>query len=134
MIIMLEAVYKSECVQTVYDKSKYLIVFSAVGIIGIHIGTAALNHIMIFSTRHRVKSLIMDLSKMTGILTVKSDYLEKNFFPQMIRSGLTHAAIVLSNDIFTRFAAERLQKVISGVEIRIYDDPIKGTSWIESAY
>jgi hypothetical protein len=128
----MEIVYKNEGVQATYDKIQRLIVFNAAGVISSFIAVEALNHVIDLGARNKIRSLILDFSNMRGTFTVRSDYLEKVFFPQMISAGLKRSVFVLSNDVFTLFAAKRLQKVVKDVEIRIYNDLQQGTIWIET--
>lgn len=54
----------------------------------------------------------------------------KEFFPVLIEQGCVAFAMILSNDIFTEFAANSLVKKLGIAEIQLFNSLKEGTEWV----
>jgi hypothetical protein len=61
------------------------------------------------------------------------DFLENEFYPKLIQNGLLTYAMVVSGDIFTKFAADQLTKKIGGkLEWQVFESLEAAEKWTNS--
>jgi hypothetical protein len=57
-------------------------------------------------------------------------FFEKEYYPHMIKQGLSCTAIIVSNDIFTKYATNDLSKRVGNFELQIFETFDDGEAWV----
>ncbi len=84
-----------------------------------------------FAINNKISGICTDISRLSGVFLQLNEFFEKEFFPYMIKKGLICNAIVVSKDVFTKFATKDLLKRIKNFEIRTFDNREDAMRWVE---
>jgi len=92
-----------------------------------------LSMIILYSEKHRIEHGITNLTQMKGTFTAAMDFLENEFYPKLIQNGLLTYAMVVSGDIFTKFAADQLTKKIGGtLDWQVFESLQEAEKWTKT--
>jgi hypothetical protein len=54
----------------------------------------------------------------------------KEYYPSLVKNGLTHGALVLSNDVFAKFAAKNVQNKALNFDYPAFPDLHEAQGWL----
>lgn len=83
-----------------------------------------------FTKKNKVLGEFVDLSKMTGTFTHLIDYLTKEYYPKMLAQGMQCEAVVVSKDVFTKFAADTLIKKMGNFVMQTFHNREQALLWV----
>lgn len=79
--------------------------------------------------------LLNDKTEATGDWTEANDWLEFEWLPKAVQSGLRCMAYVYSNNMFSRLSArDLLQRLTSSISIQHFNDPALAEDWLLSCH
>jgi hypothetical protein len=113
-----------------YARPLEVVYYEYVGVVNQPLGMVTIRKVMAFAEKNKVRAIVSDLSRMKGTFTGVNEFLEKEYYPHMIKNGLTSTAIILSNDIFTKYATNDLSKRVGNFELQIFETFDAGEAWI----
>jgi hypothetical protein len=126
----MEIINKNAFAIAKYARQTEVIYYEYVGMVNQSLGMVTIRKVMAFAEKNKVRAIVSDLSKMKGTFTSVNDFFEKEYYPHMIKHGLLCTAIIVSNDIFTRFAALDLSKRVGNFELQIFGIFDDGEAWV----
>lgn len=113
-----------------FDATRRIVFYEFIGLIRVPLGLETLRKVMEFSTHTPVRGIVSDLSKLQGTFTGATEFFEKEYYPHMIKNGLLCTAIVVSNDIFTKYAVNELKKKVGHFQLHVYEDFKRAEQWV----
>jgi hypothetical protein len=128
----METINENAFATAYYQASEETVYYTFSGPIRLQLGLETLRSVMTFATQRRVKAILSDLSQTHGTFTGANEFFEKEYYPHMIKHGLRCTAIVVPNDVFTRFAANELKKKAGDFQLQIFDDKNAALHWIHA--
>lgn len=88
------------------------------------------SRILEFANTNQVLGEYVDLSEMTGTFTQLIEYLTKEYYPTMMARGLKCEGVVVSKDVFTKFAADSLIKKMGNFVMQTFQSRDEALNWI----
>jgi hypothetical protein len=113
-----------------YERTSKIVYYHYVGLIHAGFGMETLRAVMLFAESNPVRGIVSDISTMKGTFTNVNEFFEKEYYPHMIKHGLLCSAIILSNDIFTKFAAQDLMKKVGHFQLQMFDNFADAEQWV----
>jgi hypothetical protein len=113
-----------------YERNSKIVYYHYVGPMHTGFGMQTLQAVMRFAESNPVEGIVSDISTMKGTFVNINVFLEKEYYPHMIRHGLKCSAIVLSNDLFTKFGAQDLLKNVGDFQLRMFDNFADAERWV----
>jgi hypothetical protein len=130
----METIYLSDFQKVYFDRSKRIINLQYNGFPDNKSGFEGLRKVMEFSSSNPVRGAINDCLKMKGTFSMVNDFVAKEYMPRLVQNGLKAYAIVLSDDVFTKFSAEQLiQKLGENANMRFFNNKQEAQKWVESS-
>jgi len=126
----MEKVFENSFGKAFYDNENAIVHESYDGVVKPELAVEVVQSVKDFGEKNEIKGDIINLTKVSGTFTGINEYLAKEFFPVMIERGCVAFAMVLSNDIFTEFAANSLVKKLGVAEIQLFNSLEEGTKWV----
>ncbi len=102
------------------------------GIVNVKLGNEILEKALEIIKEKNCPGYVVDTSAVKGTYTMANDYIANEWMPQALANGCKHNAVILSSDIFTQFATEALEKKVSGMTIKMFDQMQDVIVWIKS--
>jgi hypothetical protein len=127
----MEKIYENDSGVVYYDRDKKILVDEFFGRADIGNGLEIFVFEQNFANNNTISGICTDIRKLSGVFLQLNEYFEKEFFPYMIQKGLICNAIVVSRDVFTKFATKDLLKRIKNFEIRTFDEREDAMRWVE---
>ena len=129
----MKLVYENSRGQAQYEASSKTLYTQYVGLAHADIIIDLLEKVLPFSEEHSINHMIANLANMQGTFTGAMDFFEKRFYPTMIKNGLRTYAMVVPPDVFTKFAADSLQKTVGGkLDWRMFPSFEAAQEWTDS--
>jgi hypothetical protein len=129
----MELIYENKYGKAEYDSTTKTVRTQYIGISMVEPIIDYLRKVIQFSQKYPIRHGVTNLTQMKGTFTGAMDFIENEFYPKMINNGLLTYAMVISNDIFTKFAAEELTKRIGGkLDWRVFSDLEEAEKWTKS--
>ncbi|HAA10345.1 MAG TPA: hypothetical protein DCE41_01100 [Cytophagales bacterium] len=114
-----------------YDPNLKHVFYTFTGRINVGLAKEVCKKVISFSKDHPVNASMADLSLATGTFTGLQEFLVSSYFPVMIERGLQGHGIVLSNDIFTQFAAKSLVQKMGEFTIHTFKSAQESKEWMQ---
>jgi len=129
----MELIYENKYGKAEYDAATKTVRTQYIGISITEPIIDYLRKVIQFSENHPIRHGVTNLTQMKGTFTGAMDFIENEFYPKMIKNGLQSYAMVVSNDIFTKFAADQLTKKIGGkLEWQVFESLEAAEKWTNS--
>jgi hypothetical protein len=129
----MEHIYENKYGKAEYDRATKTVRTQYVGVAITESIIDFLSKIVVYSETHKIEHGVTNLSLMKGTFTAAMDYLENEFYPKLIKNGLLTYAMVVSSDIFTKFAADQLTKKIGGkLDWQVFESLEEAEKWTKS--
>lgn len=114
-----------------YDVQTHIVYYEFVGIISVPLGMETLRKVMMFAEQKPVRGIVSNLLKLHGTFTSITSFFEKEYYPHMIKRGLRCTGIVVSNDIFTKYAVTELKKKVGTFQLHVFQDVEAAEEWVK---
>jgi hypothetical protein len=114
-----------------YDAQTQLVYYEFVGVISVPMGMETLRKVMMFAEQKTVRGIVSNLLKLQGTFTNITSFFEKEYYPHMIKNGLQCTAIVVSNDVFTKYAVTELKKRVGTFQLHVFQDVKTAEEWVK---
>jgi hypothetical protein len=126
-------IYENKYGKAEYETAKKTVRTQYVGISMVEPIIDYLQKVIQYSEIHPIRHGITNLTQMKGTFTGAMGFIEGEFYPKMINNGLRTYAMVISNDIFTKFAADELTKKIGGkLDWKVFSSLEEAEKWTNS--
>ncbi len=126
-------IYENKFGKAEYDEATKTVRTQYIGISMVEPIKDYLQKVIQYSEKHPIRHGITNLTQMKGTFTGAMDFIEGEFYPKMINNGLQTYAMVISNDIFTKFAADELTKKIGGkLDWQVFSSLEEAEKWTSS--
>lgn len=125
-----EVILENDFGIAVYDRNNMIIEISFNGRVNVDSMKSIFIKSMSFMETNPTKGLVNDLSQMTGTFTNLNEWILSDMKPTY-DLGLRKSALVVSDDIFTEFAAQDLQNKAKLVEFKIFKQPNEAFEWVK---
>lgn len=102
------------------------------GVVNVKLGNAILEKALEIIKKKKCPGYVVDSSKVRGTFTMANDYIANEWIPQALANGCKYNAVIVSSDVFTQFATESLEKRVSGITIKIFEQMEDVIAWIKS--
>jgi hypothetical protein len=123
-------IYENKFGKAEYDEPNKIVRTQYIGIANTEAIIDYLSKVITYSETHPIKHGVTNLSQLKGTFTGAMDFIEGQFYPKMIQNGLLTYAMVISNDVFTKFSADQLTKKIEGkLDWQIFSDINEAEEW-----
>jgi hypothetical protein len=126
----MEIIFEDKGLKAVYFKEKKRILFIVDGYLNIDAAKQMYMTVFGFMKTNHVVSFLNDLTSLKGTFTNLTKWLFENM-QDMIKIGLKYDALVISNDIFTQFAANDFAKKSTHLELQIFNNLSEAEKWLE---
>ncbi len=85
-----------------------------------------------FAKENEIRGIIVDIRKLRGSYVKYFDYLESTGYPALKKSGFTHEAIVVSDDLIIANVSRKLVDILTRlrVEARIFTGLREAETWL----
>jgi hypothetical protein len=128
----MEKIYENSFGKAFYEKENKIVHESYSGVVNPGLAMEVIQSVKAFSENNTVLGDIINLTDVRGTFTGINEYLSKEFFPILIKRGCVAFAMVLSNDIFTEFAANSLVKKLGAAEVQLFNNLNEGEKWVHN--
>jgi hypothetical protein len=86
--------------------------------------------------KHKCGTVLVDLSDATGTFTYANDWINHDWAPRAVKSGLKCLAMVYNSDVFTKFTLDKLNQGYQKLEVKYFEmmtfnDKQEALRWIE---
>ncbi|MCG8697756.1 MAG: STAS/SEC14 domain-containing protein [Bacteroidales bacterium] len=125
-----EVILENDFGAAVYDRDNMLIEISFDGRVNVDSMKSIYIKSMSFMETNPTKGLVNDLSKMTGTFTKLNEWILTDM-RSTYDLGLRKSALIVSDDIFTEFAAQDLQNKAQLVEFKIFKHSNEALEWVK---
>ena len=126
----MEKIFENSFGKAFYDKNTAIVHERNAGVVNPELAVEVVQSVKYFGENNKIKGDIINLSDVRGTFIGINDNLTKEFFPVLIEKGCVAFAMILSNDIFTEFAANSLVKKLGIAEIQLFNSLKEGTEWV----
>jgi hypothetical protein len=126
----MELIRENSYVKSEYDAERQIIYTKYFGTVNTEKSIEVLEAMLDFSQKNKIRAMLVDISELKGTFTMLNKWFEKNFFPPMIKQGMKCNAVIVSQDVFSQFAVNDLQKRIDTFEMQTFDDYKSGEDWL----
>lgn len=100
------------------------------GVVNTDLTKEVTSKIIDFTKKNQVLGEFVDLSQMTGTFTHLIEYLTKEYYPKMLAQGMLCEGVVVSKDVFTKFAADSLIKQMGNFIMQTFHNKDEAVQWI----
>lgn len=128
---IMEKISEHSSCSAVYDAEKQRINFKFAGYLNIEEAKKMYNIVLEFMKKNEVISFLNDLKEVKGTFTNLTKWLFENM-ASMIELGLKYDALVLSDDIFTIFAADDFIKKATHLEVQVFKSNSEAEQWLDN--
>ncbi len=102
------------------------------GMVNLKLGTEILEKALETIKEKKCPGYVVDSSGVKGSYSMTNDYIANEWVPQALANGCKYNGVIVSSDIFTQFATKSLEKIVSGITIKIFDKKEDAIAWIRS--
>ena len=114
------------------DEEFNWIFISFSGDVNVKLGNVILEKALETIKEKKCPGYVVDSSAVRGTYTMANDYILKEWMPQALANGCKYNGVMVSSDVFTKFATESIEKKVSGITIKIFDKMDDVIAWIKS--
>jgi hypothetical protein len=114
-----------------YDAQTRMVYYEFVGVISVPLGMETLRKVMLFAEQRPVRGIVSNLLKLHGTFTNVTSFFEKEYYPHMIKNGLQCTAIVVPNDVFTKYAVAELTKKAGHFQLHVFQEYKTAEGWVK---
>ncbi len=131
----LELVAQNEFGSSQYERDRKIIHYKFEGIVDVEKAKEIFTETLKFSEKNKILAIHADIRGLRGTFSMFDEYFSKEYFPLLRKRGLRVHSMVLPTDIFTKYAAERIQQKSKihkkdEFELRNFDDLNEAYNWI----
>lgn len=126
----METIYEHESCKAEFIAEKKRMFFTFTGYANLDAAKEMYGKVIEFMKSNPTISFLNDLTNMKGTFTQMNDWLIESV-GIVVDLGLKYDAMVLSEDIFTAFAANSLAKKITRLEFQIFKKMEDADKWLE---
>ncbi len=130
----LEIVAQNDFGVSQYDREKKIIHYKFGGVVQVEKGQEIFNKTLKFSENNKIIGIHADIRGLTGTFSMFDDYFSKDYFPVLSKRGLKCHSMIVSVDIFTKYAAQRLlqkSETHKGIFVmKTFSDVDEGYKWL----
>lgn len=104
------------------------------GIVDYNLMIEHIENMMRFSKKNKILAAIVDFSKLRGSFYKIFEKVEKEAYPQFLKSGFNIQAFVVSDDIITANVADRLSEALrkQNGNVEIFSDNESAKEWVQA--
>ena len=125
-------VYENKSVKFFFDNETKIFRAEFYGLVNIQLITEAFAFIISSPSDLGTKAVITDLTNLKGTFTMLMDYFEETLYPYLNNKGILCDAIILNEDVFTKFSVKKLESTIDYIQIKTFTDESKALDWIKT--
>ena len=126
----MEKIFVGKTCKAEYNPEKKWIVYTFDGYPEVEEHKVMYMKAMEYLKKNKTAAFIMDFRKMKGTFTMLNDWTIE-FFRPAVEIGLKKSAMVLNNDIFTKFASNDAIGKVKLIQIQTFKDPKEAENWCE---
>ena len=129
-VFTMELIAKNKHLTCHFDAKNKVLHLIFEGVVNTDLTKEVTIKIIEFTRKNQVLGEFVDLSKMTGTFTHLIDYLTKEYYPKMLAQGMQCEGVVVSKDVFTKFAADTLIKKMGDFVMQTFQDRDQALQWV----
>jgi hypothetical protein len=114
-----------------YNPQTRIVYYEFTGVISVPFGMETLRKVMLFAEQLPVRGIVSNLLKLHGTFTSVTGFFEKEYYPHMIKHGLHCTAIVVPNDVFTKYAVNELTKKVGNFHLHVFQEYKTAEEWVK---
>ena len=128
----MKLIFENESVKFFYDDETRIFRANFYGAVNIEKITEAFNFIISNPNKLNTIAVLSDLTNLKGTFTMLMDYFDDKLYPYLNSKGILCDAIILNDDVFTKFAVKKLETAIDYIKIKTFKDEDSAMKWINS--
>lgn len=78
----------------------------------------------------KIHKMLNDFREFKGTTPTMQEWVVKEYYPVLVKNGLTHGALVLSNDVFAKYAAKNVQSKLHHFDYPAFSDLQEAEAWL----
>jgi hypothetical protein len=131
----LELVAQNDFGSSHYDRDKKIIHYFFEGTVNVEKGKEIFAKTLKFSEDNKIVGIHANIMGLKGTFSMFDEYFSNEYFPLLSKRGLKFHSMILSVDIFTKYAAQRLLQKSNThkkeeFEMKTFDNPEEGYKWL----
>jgi hypothetical protein len=126
----MELIGKNKHVECYFDNQQKIVHLTFTGMVNVDLTKEITAKIIDFTKTNVVLGSFVNLSEMTGTFTKLNEHLINEYFPAMIKQGLLCEGVVVSKDVFTKFAADSLIQKMGNFTMQTFQDKEQAYNWV----
>jgi len=101
------------------------------GVVNVSLATEILVKALEIIKEKKCPGYVVDTGDVKGTYTMANDYIANEWIPEALANGCKYNGVIVSKDIFTQFATKSLEKKVSGMTVKIFDQMENVIDWIK---
>lgn len=126
----MEKIFENSFGKAFYDRENAVVHESYGGIVNPNMAIEVVKSVVDFAAENQVKGDVIDLTNVSGTFTGINEYLSKEFFPVMVERGCVAFGMIVSNNVFTEYAANSLVEQLGIPQLQLFNSLLEGTDWV----
>ncbi len=126
----MELIGKNKHLECTFESDKKIVRLKFSGIANPELTKEITAKILAFTKTTQILGSYVDLADMTGTFTKLNEHLINDYFPVMVGQGLRCEGVVVSKDVFTKFAADTLIKKMGNFTMQTFQDKQEAYKWV----
>lgn len=127
----MELIKENQLGRVEYDRLNSTIYATYEGMVNPELGMELFHATMEYVENNRVVAICSDTTLLTGTFTHVNDFLTQTYFPHLIKHGVICIAMIVSADVFTRFATKDLIKKMGSMTLQTFKSESEAVAWME---
>ncbi len=124
--------FENESVKFYFDPETRIFRANFYGTVNMKNITEAFNFVISNPSKTKTRAVLSDLTNLQGTFTMLMEYFETKLYPYLNSKGILCDAIILNNDVFTKFSVKKLENTIDYIKIKQFNDESSAMNWINS--
>ena len=124
--------YENDSVKFYFDSETRIFRANFYGRLNMNNVIEAFNFIISNPSELNTIAILSDLRELKGTFTGLMDYFEDKLYPYLNSKGILCDAIILNDDVFTKFAVKKLESAIDYIKIEAFNNEDSAMEWINS--
>lgn len=117
--------------EVMYDREKKIVHYRMYGTINFESAKEAMEAVRVFTKTNKVLGTVADMSESKGTFTKLNKYIEAEYMPDMIKQGMKCSAMVVPNDVFLQFSADKLISRMGSFTMQVFPNLEEANAWVE---
>lgn len=113
-----------------YDAANRMVSYKFDGIFNMDSTVELTKLVLKFSEENSIQGILVNIQNLTGTFTKLNGYFVNEYFPPLIARGLKCHAMVVPNDVFTKFSADQLTQKMGAFTMKNFNDLEQANQWL----